>query len=194
MRSASSDRNQQQEYRDDLLQQCKDVIAQGLSTCNRYDVTIRGLEDVENVSNKHISVRQNGADTGPGSHSQLPIYRPECLSKCPGKVKRYHCRRFQELYRTVVASRSSVLNPKLAWDAGLGDMFNLDTLALNISTLNDGHINRQPFIAGEWKFRKDMPTPKESNLAHLVFCNPGHRVVLFATHRITMAGSELIKT
>jgi len=139
-------------------------------------------------------VRQNGADTGPGSHSQLPIYRPECLSKCPGKVKRYHCRRFQELYRTVVASRSSVLNPKLAWDAGLGDMFNLDTLALNISTLNDGHINRQPFIAGEWKFRKDMPTPKESNLAHLVFCNPGHRVVLFATHRITMAGSELIKT
>ena len=56
MRSASSDRNQQQEYRDDLLQQCKDVIAQSLSTCNRFldDVTIRGLEDVETVSSTYL--------------------------------------------------------------------------------------------------------------------------------------------
>eukprot|EP00435_Cladocopium_sp_Y103_P068440 s1543_g31.t1 len=108
----------------------------------------------------------------------VPIYRPMIMVNAESFYPISEKEQFQllEIYRNALASKSSLSTGYKRTEENVTES-NMTSLTLGLVSLNLGHINRQPIIAGAFKFDKWIPE-SEKVLPSLVFQNGGHIITL----------------
>eukprot|EP00435_Cladocopium_sp_Y103_P030855 s1063_g7.t1 len=139
-----------------------------------------------NVASEYSYVPENGRVPTMQEHyidQQLidmpaPIYRPRNMINATDfyPVTEDEQHQLLDIMRNALSSKSSHSSGYKRTAENAYES-NMTILQLNLVTLNLGHINRQPIIAGAFKFDKHI-RESEAVLPHLVFKNGGHIITL----------------
>ena len=112
-------------------------------------------------------------------HEPLPIYRPPIMLNCEyDDLTDDECYRLLEIYRSCMLSKKAITD-RLVRTADDAVKSQRGTYTLYILSLNMGHINRTPVIAGHKKFPSYIRKSHECvTLPYIAFRNGAHIVCM----------------
>eukprot|EP00435_Cladocopium_sp_Y103_P054204 s1316_g17.t1 len=181
------DRTEQAAYRQDTIDDLYARARAGDKVGGKLFMTFltEGVQEFK-VASKYSYVPDNGRVPGLAEHyvhQQLndlpvPIYRPQIMVNAKSFYPISEEEQFQlfDIYRNALASKSSLSTGHKRTDQNVTES-NMTSLTLGLVSLNLGHINRRPIIAGAFKFDKWI-RESEKVLPYLVFQNGGHIIKL----------------